>query len=67
METDALKSMSSQQLLELMDRYPAESPMGAQVREEWRRRMRRWGQVAGFAWTIMLMCALLIALVTLLH
>jgi hypothetical protein len=37
------------------------------VREEWRRRMQRWGQVAGAAWTAMLLCALLIALVTWLH
>jgi hypothetical protein len=67
MDLEAMKTMSRQQLEELMRRYPPQSSEGVQVREEWRRRMQRWGQVAGAAWTAMLLCALLIALVTWLH
>jgi hypothetical protein len=67
MHADSLKNMTRHQLVELMEHYPANSELGMLVREECRRRTQRWGQVAGFAWTIMLLCALLIGLATWLH
>ena len=67
MHSDSLKNMSRQQLIDLMELYPPNSEIGILVREECRRRTQRWGQVAGFAWTIMLFCALLIGLATWLH
>lgn len=67
MHAESLKTMTRHQLVELMELYPPETELGMLVREECRRRTQRWGQVAGFAWTIMLFCALLIGLATLLH